>query len=166
MATPDDIAAAALARIEAAFNGRAAPEEMSDSMQLSDAEYDEVMAFAGMRWQDLGFDLVERNADAIFWFSPAAFAFYLPGFLAAGICEGRTDSNAYDAIVGMLDRSPEPDWWDDFFCPRWALLTTDELEAVAAWVDWLRREQADAFHPNSYDRARATLALLRDRSAG
>ena len=91
----------------------------------------------------MGFDLVERAADAVFWFSPAAFCYYLPGFMLAGIRENRTDSNAYDALIGMLDRSPEPDYWDEFFLPRWTALSVAEIEAVSAWVEWLADREPD-----------------------
>jgi hypothetical protein len=160
------LATAALARIETAFADRAPPSVMSDSKQLSDVEYEEVMSFAGLRWQDVGFDQVMRQADAVFWFAPEAFCYYLPGLLTAGLRANRHDSNAYDALIGMLDRSPNPDYWDDFFAPRWPLLSADELDAVAAWVRWLRAVQPDAFHANTYDRVEETLRLLKERRGG
>lgn len=159
-------AEAALGLIETAFAGREPPPVMTDSLQLSDAEYAEVMAFDGLAWRDVTFALAEANADAVFWFAPEAFCYYLPGLLAAGLREGRWDTNAYDALIGMLDRSPEPDYWDDFFRPRWTLLSPAELDAVAAWVRCFAAAQPDAFHDNSFERALATLALLKDRRAG
>lgn len=154
------LAAHALALLNEAFAGRTPPSVMSDSRQLSDVEYDEVMSFEGVRWQEIPFDQVERNADAVFWFSPEAFCYYLPGLLAAGLRDNRWDSNAYDALIHMLDRSPEPDNWDDFFRPRWTLLSDAELEAVRAWVRWFESVQPDAFHDNTYERADDTLTLL------
>ena len=159
-------AATALGLIEAAFAHRARPEAMTDSLQLSDVEYAEVMAFENLAWQEVTFEQVEVNADAVFWFAPEAFCYYLPGFLKAGLKEGRLDSNAYDALIGMLDRSPEPDYWDDFFRPRWTLLSAAELDAVAAWVRWFAAVQPDAFHDNSHERALATLGLLKARQTG
>jgi hypothetical protein len=154
-------AEAALAQIAAAFAGRAPPAVLTDSMQLTDAEYEEVMAFDGLHWQDVTFEQVQRCPDAVFWFSPEAFCYYLPGILAAGLRESSCDSNAYDSIIGMLDRSPEPEFWDDFFAPRWPLLATHEIDAVAAWLEWLKIVQPDELFPNTYDRAEETLILLR-----
>lgn len=159
--TIDGLAAAALIRIEAAFSSRPPPAAMSDSKQLSDVEYDEVMSFDGRRWQEIGFDQVSDCADAVFWFAPDAFAYYLPGFLAAGLRERRTDSNAYDALLGMLDRSPEPDYWDDFFRSRWTLLSADEIEAVRAWLDWFAAIDPVVFETVSRERVDDTLILLR-----
>jgi hypothetical protein len=156
----DSVACDLIAR---AFAGRTPPAEMTDSKQLSDVEFDEVMSFDGMRWQAVTFDRIEANSDAVFWFAPAAFCYYLPGCLTAGLREGRWDANCYDALIGMLDRSPEPANWDDFFLPRWTLLTKPELRGVAAWIDWLESVAPDAFHDNSYARARETLALLAEK---
>ena len=63
----------------------------------------------------------------------------------------------------MLDRCPQPDYWDDFFEPRWTLLSRPELRAVEAWVDWFEALLPDGFHANSYDRSRETLRLLAER---
>ena len=153
-------AAIALDLIDAAFADRTRPTVMSDSKQLSDVEYEEVMSFEGMTWREVTFAQIEKNADAVFWFAPEAFCYYLPGFLAAGLKENRTDTNAYDSLIGMLDRSPEPDYWDDFFLPRWTLLSVAEVEAVRCWVRWLACVLPNAFQPNSYARAGDTLTLL------
>ena len=157
----DKLAAIALEAIRTAFASRPQPAQLTDSMQLSDIEYAEVMAFEGLLWQDVSFALIEENADAVFWFAPQAFCYYLPGFLAAGLREQRWDTNAYDAIIGCLDRSPEPDYWDDFFRPRWTLLRQAEIDAVGAWTEWLEAVQPDITFGNSYERARDTLALLK-----
>jgi hypothetical protein len=156
----------ALELISAAFAGREAPSVMTDSKQLSDLEYEEVMFFEGLDWHDVTFQNVEEYSDAVFWFAPEAFCYYLPGFLAAALEENRWDANAYDALIGMLDRSPEPAYWDDFFAPRWTLLSAGEIEAVAAWVRWLEAVQPDAFHPNTYERAQGTLRLLKEPTQG
>ena len=164
--SPQSLAATALAVIGEAFADRAPPAAITDSMQLSDAEHAEVTSFEGMRWRDVGFEQVAECADAVFWFSPEAFCYYLPGLLAAGLREDRRDSNAYDALIGMLDRSPEPDYWDDFFAPRWTLLSAREIEAVRAWVRWLAACEPDAFHANTYERVHDTLTLLGERADG
>jgi hypothetical protein len=63
--------------------------------------------------------------------------------------------------MGCLDRSPEPDYWDDFFLPRWPLLSLDEIDAVLAWVRWLEIVQPDEIYGNTYARVKDTLALLK-----
>ncbi len=157
--------AIALDQIRRSFASREAPTEITDSKQLSDIEYEEVMSFSALSWSEVSFDQIERNADAIFWFSPDAFCYYLPGFLSVGLRDQRTDSNAYDALIGMLDRSPEPEYWDDFFAPRFSQLSRPELRALAAWVDWLESQLPDGFHPGTYERVRVTLLFLEEARA-
>ena len=158
--TPETLAATALTLIETAFADRPPPSEMTNSKQLSDVEYEEVTSFEGLRWQAVTFDQIEQNADAVFWFSPEAFCYYLPGFLAAGLKENRWDTNAYDALIGMLDRSPEPDYWDDLFVPRWPLLSVPEIDAVKSWLRWFESVLPEAFPSNTYERVDDTLTLL------
>lgn len=153
-------AAVALGLIERAFADRSPPSAMTDSLQLSDAEYAEVMSFQGLRWQDVTFEHVQQFSDAVFWFSPTAFCYYLPGLLAPGLRELRWNCNAYDSLIGCLDRSPEPESWDDFFLPRWPLLSADEVEAVASWVRWLETVEPNGFFDNTYERVQDTLTLL------
>lgn len=52
---------------------------LSTSKQLSDLEYEEVMSYQGMRWQDVSFAQIEQHPDAVFWLVPEAFGYYLPG---------------------------------------------------------------------------------------
>ncbi|TDI64142.1 MAG: hypothetical protein E2O90_10420 [Alphaproteobacteria bacterium] len=73
------------------------------------------------------------------------------------------DRGAYDSLIGLLDRSPEPDYWDDLFLPRCKLLTTAEIEAVAAWVRCLQAVDPDAYHFKPFERVQATLTLLSEK---
>lgn len=159
--TADAQAAVALDAIERAFARREPPSVVTDSMQLTPGEYVEVMSFDGMDWRNVTVEQVERCGDAVFWFSPEAFCYYLPGILAAGLKSRRSDLNAYDSLIGSLDRSPQPDYWDDFFLPRWPSLSGAEIDAVAAWVSWLEIAEPDQVFGNTYERVRDTLILLR-----
>ena len=154
-------ASAALGLIERAFADRSPPSAVSGSLQLSESEYAEVMSFQGRRWQDVTSEQVRQRSDAVFWFSPTAFCYYLAGLLAPGLRELRWDCNAYDSLIGSLDRSPGPDGWDDCFLPRWPLLTADEIEAVASWVRWLETDQPSGFFDNTCQRVQYTLTLFK-----
>lgn len=164
METGTDIAntAATLELVERAFAHRRPPSVLSDSQQLTEGEYAEVMAFRGLRWQDVTHALVQQCPDAVFWFSPEAFCYYLPGFFASGLRENRADLMAYDALLHTLDRSPEPEYWDDFFLPRWTRLSVPEVDAVAAWAKWVECLEPDEVYGNLYERVQTTLDLLRD----
>lgn len=156
-----NLAKRAINKLQTAFKKRTRPSLISDSLQLSDTEYGEVMSFAEMDWSDIEFDQIQQNADAVFWFAPETFCYFLPGFLVAGLRTGRTDTNAYDALIGMLDRSPEPAYWDDFFAPRWTLLSPQEIDAIGAWVEWFKFLEPECFPENTFERVLDTLELLK-----
>jgi hypothetical protein len=131
---------------------------------LSDSEYEEVMSFEGLKWQDVTLTLVEDAPGAVFWFSPEAFCYYLPGVLSAGLRSGRSDLLYFDSLIGCLDHSPEPAYWDDFFYPRFTLLSPEEIDAVSAWALWMELIEPDGYHEFTYLRVQGTLDLLRQRA--
>jgi hypothetical protein len=51
-----------------------------------------------------------------------AFCYYLPDLLASSLRELRWDCNAYDSLIGTLDRGPERDNWHDLAFASWAIL--------------------------------------------
>ena len=162
----DKTAAIALELIRSAFANRDAPTEITVSKQSSGIEYEEIMRFDGLRWQDVSVILVEQASDSVFWFSPEAFCYYLPGALSAGLSAGRSDLMYFDALIGCLDRSPEPDYWDDFFYPRFTLLSSEEIDAVSAWARWMELLEPERYHEFTYQRVQGTLDLLRRRAIG
>jgi hypothetical protein len=157
-------ATTALNLVQNAFAGRAPPKEITDSKQLSDTEYKEVMSFEGLKWREVSVALVEQAPDAVFWFSPEAFCYYLPGVISAGLSAGRSDLLYFDSLIGCLDRSPVPSYWDDFFYPRFTLLKPDEIDAVSSWARWMELVEPDGYHEFTYERVQGTLALLRQRA--
>ena len=141
------------------------PENLLGSRQLSEDEQGDVMAFAGKPWPEVTCQMVEDHSEAVFWFSPEAFCYYLPGLLSCGVAAGRPNLLAYDSILGMLDRSPEPAYWDDFFVARWPSLSVAECEACQCWLRWLESVGSAPPYENTYARALKTLDLLKERSA-
>jgi hypothetical protein len=63
----------------------------------------------------------------------------------------------------MLDRSPDPNSWDEFFIARWPLLTARECEATQAWILWLSSFDDGSYSEIALARAFDTLELLKER---
>ncbi len=146
--------------ISAAFAGRPMPKILTESASLSKHEREDVDFFQGKDWRVLTGDDIQSHHEAIFWFSPKAFCYYLPGFLSAGIKENRPDLLVFDSILNMLDRSPDPYLWDEFFMHRWPLLNKEECRAVKSWVFWLELNNEYFQYSDSCARALETLDLL------
>jgi hypothetical protein len=100
--------------------------------------------FRGKQWQDLTTDFLRNNADALFFFSAAAYAYFLPAFLRASVRDFRgadvVPGNAIFSLSGSLSHSsPEA------FAQRIANLTIPQRKAVAQFLRYLESEHADAF---------------------
>lgn len=149
--------------IEEAFNNRRMPMLFLLSEQLAPHERDDVMSFWGKPWSSVTGAQLEKHFDAIFWFTAEAFCYYLPGILSAGIREDNPSLLVNHSLVNMLDRSPDPSSWDDFFFARWSQLTERECEATQAWILWLSSCEGSCYSENALTRAFDTLELLKGR---
>lgn len=150
--------------IEEAFSHRPMPRLFLLSEQLAAHEHDDVMSFWGKPWSGVTGLQLEKHFDAIFWFTPEAFCYYLPGIFTAGITENKPWLIVNHSLVNMLDRSPDPVSWDDFFFARWSELTARECEATQAWILWLSSFEDGSYAESSLARAFDTLDLLRRRT--
>ncbi|MEZ5496154.1 MAG: hypothetical protein R3F25_04910 [Gammaproteobacteria bacterium] len=91
------------------------PSILSDSIQLDKYERRELDLLAGKTWIEIDCEFLQVSYDIIFHLSPDAFHYYLPGICCAGLREDNKDLLVFHSIITMLDRSPVPEYWDDFF---------------------------------------------------
>jgi hypothetical protein len=150
--------------IEEAFSHRRLPRLFLVSEQLAAHERDDLMSFWGKTWSCVTGVQLEEHFEAIFWFTPEAFCYYLPGIFTAGIKEKKPWLIVNHSLVNMLDRSPDPAAWDDYFIARWSQLTIRECEATQEWILWLSSSEDTSYSKSSLARAFDTLALLRQKT--
>jgi hypothetical protein len=151
-----------LNKFQLAFRDRTRPGILTMSDQLDAAEYADVMALSGKHWSEIDCTFLEKHFEVINWLSPKAFCYYLPGICCAGVKQNRPDLPIYSSIIGMLDRSPDPQNWDTFFVERWPLLNKVECEAMQEWVLWLSSEGGQYFYDNTVSRAFDTLEFVKN----
>jgi hypothetical protein len=147
--------------IEKSFTNRNQPDFVVNDPHPNTNEYIEAMHFQGKPWKSTDLEDWEKYSDAIYGFSPEAFCYYLPGIFCVGIKEECPNLLVNYSLLGMLDRSPDPTCWDNFFVERWVMLTEKECEAAQQWILWL-----SCFEPPSDTRctkAYETLELLKQR---
>jgi hypothetical protein len=149
-----------VSEIQYAFQGRAMPRQvvLGDSPRTS--EYLEALNFQGTSWEMMDSDFLVKNSDALYAFTPEAFCYYLSAFLSHGFKHQQAPPIYMDAILGMLDRSPNPDLWDDSFRRRWSILRTNECRVVEKWLLALSECPEGIFDLLTLDRAFDTLQLL------
>ena len=148
--------------IRSAFAWRGRPERATNSSELTSDELQSLMAVFALDWRDTTATIWDRYSEAVSYFSPEAFCYYLPGIMLAAMEEGSANNSAASSVIWALDRSPRIDWWDEQFSLRWPLLTLIELSAVEAWIVWLSSITRSNHDDVSLGRAMDTLQLLRD----
>lgn len=149
-----------LEHIQNAFAHRQAPNVLSDSRELTEDEQEEVVFFSGRNWSAISIADWEKFHEALYWFSPGAFCFYLPGIYCSTVESERPSLLVNFTLIQMLDRSPNPDWWDEFFVARWGRLTKEECAVSQEWILWLTSCPDNPFSDESLSRAFQTLELL------
>lgn len=147
--------------IKDAFNTRPMPHLFNVPKQLATHEYQDISEIVGKHWSTLEGSFLEKNFESIFWLSPEAFCYYLPGILSASIQEDNPNLIINRSIISMLDRSSDTGLWDDFFTERWLLLSEEECSAVQQWILWLLNHEDSPFDDSSLSRAFDTLSLLK-----
>lgn len=100
--------------------------------------------FRGKHWRDLTTDFLRKHADAIFFFSPAAYAYFLPAFLRSSIEDFESADVVPSNVVVSLSRSLSG-WKPEQFAQRIKNLTVPQRKAVAAFLRYLETERADYF---------------------
>jgi hypothetical protein len=146
--------------IKNAFENRSSFKVISLRQQLPE-EISELKYFLNKDPYELTGESLELYFEAINWFSPDAFCYFLPGIIITSIRE-KSDLLMCDSIIYMLDRSPNIEYWDDYFIERWSLLTRQECDAVQNWLLWLL-DNSISYDGITIDRAFETLELLKSR---
>jgi hypothetical protein len=151
--------------IDGAFRGREKPSRAVRPDHPKTIEYEDALKLSHRTWQALTGEEMDACSDAVYGLSPAAFCYFLPGWMSVGVREERADFLIYSTLVAMLDRSPVVSTWDGFFLDRWPLLTDAECAVTQQWVLWLSEFDGTAFTQDSLTRSYETLELLRTERA-
>jgi len=133
MNTPDAISRSTEV-ISSAFKGSLLkPNEGLCGSKGDEAESD-VAAFAGRHWGDIDESVLLTHYNALYWFTPAAFCYYLPAFLACGLRHPR--STFVVSLIQLLrpTRSAEQ---HAFRVKRWGRLNTEQVASLQTWLETL-----------------------------
>lgn len=146
--------------IREAFGWRSRPAILSDSKELTTTELSNLLTICLLKWDEVTSNDWEQFFDVVSWFSPEAFCYYLPSIYKASIEENNPNLIVVAHILYMLDRSPTPEWWDDFFLARWPLLTEQEYKVTQEWIWWLSSLKNSSYSDDTLMRALQTIELL------
>ena len=100
------------------------------------------------RWQDVPSEELCLNYDAMSFFSPAAFRFFLPAFMCVALDVYR-ESDAFVSDATVYELVPD----SDFARSRFVGFSTPECRAVAHFLEVMQND------PNHADSVEAEAAL-------
>src|SRR5581483_5957611 len=145
-------------RIERAFAHRGKPQVLINrSVPLDDDE--DALWFAGRDWREITAQDWNDHSDAFFRLAPDAFRYYLQSILCLVAKNPDESLLAADALVNCLDRTSNPEWWDQFLLDRLQGLEIDEYDAISGWIAMLS-EKSRCYKEDSLTRAYQTIHLL------
>jgi hypothetical protein len=121
-------------QIDLAFKKRLRPIRLIDAHEPATPEQIDALWFSGRDWHDVTWNDWESHPDAFYAFIPEAFIYYLPSILSVTAKNPGKWLGAADALLGILNRSPEAYHWDGFIEKRLVGLESEEYEAMKAWV--------------------------------
>jgi hypothetical protein len=100
--------------------------------------------FRGKSWQALNTGFLRRNADSIFFFSPAGYVYFLPAFMLATIHDfKRADMIPLNTVVSLSPSLSQAQ--SETFSARIRGLTLEQRKVVARFLAYLDRLYADYF---------------------
>lgn len=121
---------------------------LSESEDFESASISEI--FRGKHWRDFTPQLAQSHPDAIAFFSPEAFRFFLPGYLLVAL----QDPHALDvSLISLLGALAGPINQEE----RFRMLNEAQLHAVLAVLDAITPEETD---PYFWDFVRAKDGVL------
>lgn len=120
--------------IDSAFYKRNMPEKAVPDVSPTSVELDDAIWFQGRPNDEITFSDWEAHWDAMAFFTPEAFIYYLPSLMKACLVKPMDYLLAMDYVFSCLDRVPEMDHVDDFVRDRFFALSRLELEAVSTWI--------------------------------
>jgi hypothetical protein len=151
-------------RIKQAFADRAKPTRLIDAQEPVTPDQKDSLWFSGREWQDVTWDDWESHRDALYAFTPEAFAYYLPSILCLSSQSPEKWFWPADSLLQVLDRSPVVEYWDSFILTRLVGLKTPEYEVLKEWLLVLS-EQQGINSEDTLGRAFDTVNLLQNETS-
>ena len=123
-------------KIERAFADRPKPSEviLPEQMLQFDSDVEEALWFAGRDGRELTWNDWQSHSCAIFFFSPDAFAYYLPSLLLLSAQNPDEGLTVAHSLIYKLDRSPDLSGWHESLIVPFLALNSDELEVLKEWL--------------------------------
>jgi hypothetical protein len=139
-----------LQSIAAAFSSAGLPLTVVDDVPGDFERHDIQDAFAGKTWDSISDDVLLHHAEAVFFFTPEAWVYYLPAYMSFMI----RDLEGCDFVIHSVVESLVSNM--DEYRP---LLGTCQRQVIADVLSWMIVQLPDEPRPAGLSRVMADLAL-------
>ena len=136
-----------IADIERAFDDTEPPPSFRVVDEVpGDLEREEIAdAFRERHWKTLDTETLRYHAEAVFFFTPEAFRYYLPSYLLAVLKAYEETDVLPDLLIAALTPPPEDDKRLASFLARVEPLTIPQKRALAAFLEFMQQEHGEDF---------------------
>lgn len=145
--------------ISYAFSSKEIPVRVIDDGDVVSPEKRDALYFLSKNVKDVGYRDWDDHPDALFLFLPGAFFYYLPSLLLASLDISLPRLAAADALIDMLDRSPDPALWDDHLVERFSGWNHEQYLCLKNWIAFIS-DQCSVDDEWRYFRAYETIDLF------
>lgn len=159
----DAVNASLIRELQREFPTSGAPATLVEGHGPITPEQADALHFRGKAWHEIKLEEWEAYPDAFYSFAPSAFQYYLPSILALSADTPSTKLLPAYALIGILDREPNPLTWDTFLTKRLIGLHVRQYELIQAWIISLSGGKA-TFSEDALTRAYETIDLLKEQS--
>ena len=151
-------------KIKEAFSSRKKPSIFLDPGKATSIDDDvkDVLWFCDKNVEFISLKDWNLHHGAFYAFNSEAFIYFLPNVLILSLGEDGDGLIPAGSFLDMLDRSPNPEYWDDFFVDRLCGLTKEEYSVIKEWL--IEKSKNSLWNEVSLGRAFDTVSLLEGRA--
>lgn len=121
-------------QIYVAFRCRSRPDATADTSRPLISDRLDAEHVGRHPREDLDWAFLQEHADALYAMTPESFRYYLPQFMVLSMRQSDVTPLFVSPIFQMLDAGPDETYWSDRFKLLWAGMTSDEYDAIKAWL--------------------------------
>ena len=117
-------------------------------------------AFKGRHWKEIPLELLRYHSEALFFFTPEAYRFYLPAYLIAGSLHYPDADRIPDSIVFSLLPPSDPQSikiYGEIAETRLKCLTQAQRKAVKSFLQFVKQQHPEDEALGDVDKALASL---------
>lgn len=108
-------------------------------------------SFVGKHWEEVPLDTLKFHHEALCFFKPEAYRFYLPAYLLATAKSYYQADNIPNSVVYGLDVSDMPDNERERFMEIMSGFSDQQKKAILSFLRFLQQEYSPNFPGNELD---------------